>query len=377
MHNIIVDTGLILFKEEINMSSLNLLPRQEYVPESEISGFRSLSESQQADVLYNDAIMLAYNFLDESTLSEKDAEEYHEAVNAINLSKSDADYQKAIRVLKQYPSITDYQIVAALSLNRGQIVKFLLRPYYNTNSDIKLLEASKQDKDAESTKTKENSKPNVKENKDKSETNKLEKAETKVLQLPDKKQPEGKKEPKKQQQKVSTTNNGKAAKNMTAMDIANAFSPEAKNKQHDPNCNCGHCHGNGNQKQNVQPQVKQVLSLEEKTKLLKEHIDFSPVKGIKVKDWEIDNLLQFVNSPILKSKLKEYNSACNPEFPKLTICSRKYKFDKNLYKFAFYTPTNKSGKVLVVLYNTNATLIQGVGMTNEMGFTVVNESLVK
>ena len=378
MHNIIVDTGLILFKEEINMSSLNLLPRQEYVPESEISGFRSLSESQQADVLYNDAIMLAYNFLDESALSEKDAEEYHEAVNAINLSKSDADYQKAIRVLKQYPSITDYQIVAALSLNRGQIVKFLLRPYYNTNSDIKLLEAPKQDKDAESTKTKENSKPNVKEDKGKPETKKLEKAETKeVLQLPDKKQPEGKKEPKKQQQKVSTTNNGKAAKNMTAMDIANAFSPEAKNKQHDPNCNCGYCHGNGNQKQNVQPQVKQVLSLEEKTKLLKEHIDFSPVKGIKVKDWEIDNLLQFVNSPILKSKLKEYNSACNPEFPKLTICSRKYKFDKNLYKFAFYTPTNKSGKVLVVLYNTNATLIQGVGMTNEMGFTVVNESLVK
>ena len=378
MHNIIVDTGLILFKEEINMSSLNLLPRQEYVPESEISGFRSLSESQQADVLYNDAIMLAYNFLDESALSEKDAEEYHEAVNAINLSKSDADYQKAIRVLKQYPSITDYQIVAALSLNRGQIVKFLLRPYYNTNSDIKLLEAPKQDKDAESTKTKENSKPNVKEDNGKPETKKLEKAETKeVLQLPDKKQPEGKKEPKKQQQKVSTTNNGKAAKNMTAMDIANAFSPEAKNKQHDPNCNCGHCHGNGNQKQNVQPQVKQVLSLEEKTKLLKEHIDFSPVKGIKVKDWEIDNLLQFANSPILKSKLKEYNSACNPEFPKLTICSRKYKFDKNLYKFAFYTPTNKSGKVLVVLYNTNATLIQGVGMTNEMGFTVVNESLVK
>ena len=378
MHNIIVDTGLILFKEEINMSSLNLLPRQEYVPESEISGFRSLSESQQADVLYNDAIMLAYNFLDESTLSEKDAEEYHEAVNAINLSKSDADYQKAIRVLKQYPSITDYQIVAALSLNRGQIVKFLLRPYYNTNSDIKLLEAPKQDKDAESTKTKENSKPNVKEDKGKPETKKLEKAETKeVLQLPDKKQPEGKKEPKKQQQKVSTTNNGKAAKNMTAMDIANAFSPEAKNKQHNPNCNCGHCHGNGNQKQNVQPQVKQVLSLEEKTKLLKEHIDFSPVKGIKVKDWEIDNLLQFVNSPILKSKLKEYNSACNPEFPKLTICSRKYKFDKNLYKFAFYTPTNKSGKALVVLYNTNATLVQGVGMTNEMGFVVVNESLVK
>ena len=378
MHNIIVDTGLILFKEEINMSGLNLLPRQEYVPESEISGFRSLSESQQADVLYNDAIMLAYNFLDESTLSEKDAKEYHEAVNAINLSKSDADYQKAIRVLKQYPSITDYQIVAALSLNRGQIVKFLLRPYYNTNSDIKLLEAPKQNKGAESTKTKENSKPNVKENKGKPETKKLEKAETKeVLLLPDKKQPEGKKEPKKQQQKVSTTNNGKAAKNMTAMDIANAFSPEAKNKQHDPNCNCGHCHGNGNQKQNVQPQAKQVLSLEEKTKLLKEHIDFSPVKGIKVKDWEIDNLLQFVNSPILKSKLKEYNSACNPEFPKLTICSRKYKFDKNLYKFAFYTPTNKSGKVLVVLYNTNATLIQGVGMTNEMGFVVVNESLVK
>ena len=376
MYNIYVDTGLFYFKEEINM--ISLLARQKYVPESEISGFRSLSESQQADVLYSDAIMLAHEYLDESVLSEKDAEEYHEAVNAINLSKSDVDYQKAIMVLKQYPSITDYQIVAALSLNRGQIVKFLLRPYYNTNSDIKLLEAPKQDKDAESTKTKENSKPNVKEDKGKPEIKKLEKAGTKeVLQLPDKKQPEGKKEPKKQQQKVSTTNNGKAAKNMTAMDIANAFSPEAKNKQHDPNCNCGHCHGNGNQKQNVQPQVKQVLSLEEKTKLLKEHIDFSPVKGIKVKDWEIDKLLQFVNSPILKSKLKEYNSACNPEFPKLTICSRKYKFDKNLYKFAFYSTTNKSGKVLVVLYNTNATLLQGVGMTNEMGFVVVNESLVK
>ena len=358
------------------MSSLNLLAKQEYVPESEISGFRSLSEFQQADVLYNDAFMLAYNFIDESILSEKDAEQYHDAVNAINLNKRDEDYQKAIMVLKQYPSITDYQIVSALSLNRGQIIKFLLRLYYNTNNDIKLLEAPKQDKDAENTKTKEISKPNVKENEDKSETKKLEKAETKeVLQLPDKKQQETKKEPKKmQQQKVNATNNGKAAKNMTGMDIVNAFSPEAKNKQHDPSCNCGHCHGNGNQKQQVQ---QQVLSLEEKTELLKEHIDFSPVKGIKVKDWEIDNLLQFVNSPILKSKLREYNSACNPEFPKLTICSRKYKFDKNLYKFAFYTPINKSGKVLVVLYNTNATLVQGVGMTNEMGFVVVNESLVK
>ena len=91
------------------MSSLNLLPRQEYVPESEISGFRSLSESQQADVLYNDAIMLAYNFFDESTLSEKDAEEYHEAVNAINTDRRDADYQKAISILKHYPNIMDYQ----------------------------------------------------------------------------------------------------------------------------------------------------------------------------------------------------------------------------------------------------------------------------
>lgn len=366
------------------MSGLNLLPRQEYVPESEISGFRSLSESQQASVLYNDSIMLACEYLDESILSEKDAEQYHNAVNAINLDKRDEDYQKAIRVLKQYSSITDYQIVSALSLNRDQIVKFLLRPYYNTNSNVKLLEAPKQDKDAENTKTKEISEPNVNENKDKSETNKLEKAETKeVLQLPDKKQPETKKEPKKmQQQKVNATSNGKAAKNMTGMDIVNAFSPEAKNKQqatknkqHDPNCNCGHCHGNSNPQQQVQQQVP--MSLEEKTKLLKGCIDFSPVKGVKVKDWEIDNLLQFVNSPILKSKLKEYNSACNPEFPKLTICSRKYKFDKNLYKFAFYTPTNKSGKVLVVLYNTNATLVQGVGMTNEMGFVVVNESLVK
>lgn len=364
------------------MSSLNLLPRQEYIPESEISGFRSLSESQQADVLYNDAIMLAYDFLDESILSEKDAEQYHNAVNAINLDKRDEDYQKAIRVLKQYSSITDYQIVSALSLNRDQIVKFLLRPYYSTNNEVKLLEVFKQDKDAESTKTKENNKPNVKGHEGKPETKKLEKAETKeVIQLPDKKQSEGKKEPKKQQQKVATTSNGKAAKNMTGMDIVNAFSPEAKNKQpvaknkqHDPNCNCGHCHGNSNQQQ-VQQQVP--MSLEEKTKLLKGCIDFSPVKGVKVNDWEIDNLLQFVNSPILKSKLKEYNSACNPEFPKLTICSRKYKFDKNLYKFAFYTPTNKSGKVLVVLYNTNATLVQGVGMTNEMGFVVVNESLVK
>ena len=362
------------------MSSLNLLAKPEYVPESEISGFRSLSEFQQADALYNDAIMLAYDFFDESILSEKDLEEYHNAVNAINLSKRDADYQKAIRVLKQYSNITDYQIVIALSLNRNQIVDFLLRPYYNTNNGIKLLDAPKQNKDAESMKTKEISKSNARENEAKSDTKKLEKTEEKeVLQLPDKKSKESKKM---QQQKVNTANNNKAAKNMTAMDIANAFSPDAKNKQpvtnnmqHDANCNCGHCHGNNNQRQQVQQQAP--MSLEEKTKLVKEHIDFSPVKGIKVKDWEIDNLLQFVNSPILRSKLKEYDSACNPAFPKLTICSRKYKFDKNLYKFAFYTPTNKSGKVLVVLYNTNATLRQGIGMTNEMGFVVVNESLVK
>lgn len=356
----------------------SLLARQKYVPESEISGFRSLSESQQADVLYSDAIMLAHEYLDESVLSEKDAVEYHEAVNAINTDRRDADYQKAISILKHYPNIMDYQIVNALALNKNQIVKFLLRPYYNTNSEIKLLEASKQNKDAENASPKETSKPDVKENEDKSKTKKSEKAETKEL---DTKQPEDKKEPKKmQQQKTNTANNGKAAKNMTGMDIVNAFSPDAKksvndNKQHGPNCNCGHYHGNNNpQKQQAQ---QKPMSLEEKTKLLKEHIDFSPVKGIKVKDWEVDNLLQFVNSPILKSKLREYNSACNPEFPKLTICSKKYKFDKNLYKFAFYTPTNKSGKVIVVLYNTNATLRQGVGMTNEMGFIVVNESLVK
>ena len=381
MHNIIVDTGLFYFKEEINM--ISLLARQKYVPESEISGFRSLSESQQADVLYSDAIMLAHEYLDESVLSEKDAEEYHEAVNAINTDRRDADYQKAISILKHYPNIMDYQIVNALALNKNQIVKFLLRPYYNTNSDVKLLEAPKQNNDARNVKPKETSKPNAKENEDKSKTKKSEKAETKeAIQLPDTKQSEEKKEPKKmQQQKTNTPSNGKAAKNMTGMDIANAFSPDAKksannNNQHGPNCNCGHCHGNNNQ-QRQQVQQQAPMSLEEKTKLLKEHIDFSPVKGIKVKDWEVDNLLQFVNSPILKSKLKEYNSACNPEFPKLTICSKKYKFDKNLYKFAFYTPTNKSGKVLVVLYNTNATLIQGVGMTNEMGFIVVNESLVK
>ena len=169
--------------------------------------------------------------------------------------------------------------------------------------------------------------------------------------------------------------------NITATDILNSCNAhsqqhkmqQAKTVEHGPNCNCGHCR---EQNSNQVPQVHPELTLDKKVELLKSHIDFSVIKNFTVKEWEVDNLLQFVESPILKQKLREMGSACNPDFPKLTM-SKKYKFDKNLYKFAFYAETNDKNKVIVVLYNTHMTLNPQFGLCNEMAFTLAPVNHVK
>ena len=60
----------------------------------------------------------------------------------------------------------------------------------------------------------------------------------------------------------------------------------------------------------------------------------------------------------------------------MLVQTKKYKFDKNLYNFAFYAETNTPGKSILVLYNTKITKTsQGFG--NEQGYKLINTSEVK
>ena len=115
------------------------------------------------------------------------------------------------------------------------------------------------------------------------------------------------------------------------------------------------------------------MTIDQKVELIKKHIKLVP--GISAKVSEVDALIRLIESGMLKSKLKELGAACNPDFPML-VQTKKYKFDKNLYNFAFYAETNTPGKSILVLYNTKTTKTsQGFG--NEQGYKLINTSEVK
>lgn len=168
-----------------------------------------------------------------------------------------------------------------------------------------------------------------------------------------------------------------AAKNITGMDVLNACNAVAKHgkeQQHGPNCQCG-CHGATSERpvSNIVAPVHPEMTIDQKVGLIKSHIKLVP--GVSAKVSEVDALIRLIESGMLKSKLKEMGAACNPDFPILTQ-TKKYKFDKNLYNFAFYTETNTPGKSILVLYNTKMTKTsQGFG--NEQGYKLVNTSEVK
>lgn len=168
-----------------------------------------------------------------------------------------------------------------------------------------------------------------------------------------------------------------AAKNITGMDVLNACNAVAKHgkeQQHGPNCQCG-CHGATSERpaSNIVAPVHPEMTVDQKVGLIKSHIKLVP--GVSAKISEVDALVRLIESGMLKSKLKEMGAACNPDFPMLTQ-TKKYKFDKNLYNFAFYTETNTPGKSILVLYNTKMTKTsQGFG--NEQGYKLVNTSEVK
>lgn len=167
-----------------------------------------------------------------------------------------------------------------------------------------------------------------------------------------------------------------AAKNITGMDILNACNTVAKQKdhQHGPNCQCGN-HGVTSERpaSNIIAPVHPEMTVDQKVGLIKSHIKLVP--GVSAKVSEVDALIRLIESSMLRSKLKELGAACNPDFPML-IQTKKYKFDKNLYNFAFYAETNTPGKSILVLYNTKMTKTsQGFG--NEQGYKLVNTSEVK
>ena len=167
-----------------------------------------------------------------------------------------------------------------------------------------------------------------------------------------------------------------AAKNITGMDILNNCNAISKHEhQHDPDCQCGKCHGTVSERpvSNIIAPVHPEMTIDQKVELIKKHIKLVP--GISAKVSEVDALIRLIESGMLKSKLKELGAACNPDFPML-VQTKKYKFDKNLYNFAFYAETNTPGKSILVLYNTKTTKTsQGFG--NEQGYKLINTSEVK
>lgn len=353
---------------------------KEYQVQSTQEGFKDLSMEEQAKALAKDALVFPCALMESDNIPDEDGEELSNIVISINKGENlEENIKKYIAIYKKN-NVEDYKILTGVlhlahdfGMNNERFIKtFILEPYYGCPVEVETTEA---DKSEEAPKIETTQQLLIEYKPEEGAKQEQPKQEEKK---PEQKKIEKKIEPKSEKVKVKTAG---AAKNMggtiTASDIVNSCNEHSKmlNQQppvgqHPQGCTCGHCKGNN---QTATPS----MSLDEKTELLKNMIDFSTIKGIHVKDWEVDNLLQFLASPIFKSKLKEYKSACNPDYPKLTLCSKKYKFDKNLYKFAFWTPTVNKGEVLVILYNTNMTLIPNVGPANNMGFILANESDVK
>ena len=112
----------------------------------------------------------------------------------------------------------------------------------------------------------------------------------------------------------------------------------------------------------------------EKVAEIKKHINFVQ-KGIELKEHEVNALYDLVKGSMLKSKLKELNSTCNPEYPILTQTT-KYNFDAS-FNYAFYAESNNPGKAIVVLFNTHPKQYANGYVGNESGYGLVNIEEVK
>ena len=127
-----------------------------------------------------------------------------------------------------------------------------------------------------------------------------------------------------------------------------------ENKNHTCTCGC-----NNNHQQIVNAKIHPELNLSQKVDLLKKRITFIPAE-VDVK--EIDALLWMLEGKMLNSKLMEYQATTGNLVQKANI-----DFDKSQYNFAFEAESNIPGKRIIVLFNTNATIIPEI---NQYGYAL-------
>lgn len=167
-------------------------------------------------------------------------------------------------------------------------------------------------------------------------------------------------------QKEATVNTDiNAAKGITPSSIASVFTNNPQPvEQH--NCSCGgHCGDQnhsctcGNHQPSANIKIHPELNINQKVDLLKRRITFIPAK---VDPKEIDALLWMLEGKMLHSKLIEYQATTGNLIQKADI-----NFDKDQYNFAFESESNIPGKRIIVLFNTNATIIPEI---NQYGYAL-------
>lgn len=301
-----------------------------------------LSIDKKAEELIKEASSLFMNGFNRTILSKEDNDKFSSLICRLNERKDvENNVNKLITLLRKYPQIEDYQILIPIldcakdiGMSKENFVKKFILEIPN----------QKPKDNNPKTETLNNSTP--KNDNSKIETTK--KDDSKV--------------------NVSMTRETGAAKDMsktmTASDIV-------------ANCNA---HANQTQQElNQQPPVQQPLVnnqqiIAEKVAEIKKHINFVQ-KGIELKEHEINALYDLVKGSMLKSKLKELNSTCNPEYPILTQTT-KYNFDAS-FNYAFYAESNNPGKAIVVLFNTHPKQYANGYVGNESGYGLVNIEEVK
>lgn len=300
----------------------------EYKLKSLSEDFKSLSEDDKAKAILDD---IEYGCIGEdlNKLSEDDKKRRCELLSCINKTIDIADnIKELISLYKKY--FADYEAISGLMYKSKDlkmsyidfIKTFIIKPYYSDKI-----------------------------------------AQQPALRLVDNKKPESK--------KLEAV---KAANNMpkTAKDIINncnsTSAKKKQNKQHmNQNVNMVVVNQN-NEPANIYPE----MSLDQKGELLKMHVNFVP--GVIATESEVDALLRLVEGKMLKAKLKEYNASCNPQHPVLTQTT-KYKFDKTVYRYAFYSESIDPNKCILVLYDTN-TMYTPQGPGNNLSISVVNSNEV-
>ena len=170
-------------------------------------------------------------------------------------------------------------------------------------------------------------------------------------------------------QKETTVNTDiNAARGITPSSIASVFTNNPQQvEQHKCSCggHCGDqnhactCEANNNHQPTVNASIHPELNISQKVDLLKRRITFIPAK---VDTKEIDALLWMLEGKMLNSKLMEYQATTGNLIQKADI-----NFDKSQYNFAFEAESNIPGKRIIVLFNTNATIIPEI---NQYGYAL-------